>query len=84
MTGRNYGLLKTLVWLATESKGIYCSSQAVCEGMWVNVQLTFVVAAFTEWNKLPQAVTTQDSVTGFRQQLKIFLFPSIVFSPIGF
>ena len=34
----------------------------------------------TEWNKLPQAVRTQDSITGFRQQLKTYLF-SLAYPP---
>ena len=34
----------------------------------------FPVAVPTEWNKRPQAVRTQDSINGFRQQLKTYLF----------
>ena len=33
---------------------------------------SFAVAATREWNKLPQAVRTQDSINGFRQKLKLF------------
>ena len=38
--------------------------------MWVH---SFAVAALTEWNKLPQAVRTWDSINGFRKQLKTYL-----------
>ena len=37
---------------------------------------SFAVATLTEWNKLPQAVRTQDSINGFRQHLKTYLFRS--------
>ena len=35
---------------------------------------SFVNAAPAEWNKLPQAIRTQDSISGFRQHLKTYLF----------
>ena len=35
---------------------------------------SFVNAIPSEWNKLPQAIRTQDSISGFRQQLKMYLF----------
>ena len=31
---------------------------------------SFTVIAPTEWNKLPQAIITMESITGFRKQLK--------------
>ena len=34
----------------------------------------FAVAASMEWNKLPQAIKTMESITGFRKQLKTCLF----------
>ena len=34
---------------------------------------SFVIANFTEWNKVPQAIKTHASVAGFTQQFTIFL-----------
>ena len=35
---------------------------------------SFIVAAPTEWNKLPQDIRTMRSILGFRKQLKIYFF----------
>ena len=35
---------------------------------------SFIVGAPTEWNKLPQAIRVIESISGFRKQLKTFLF----------
>ena len=35
---------------------------------------SFIVGAPTEWNKLPQAIRTIESISGFRKQLKTYLF----------
>ena len=35
---------------------------------------SFIVGALTEWNKLPQAIRTIESISGFRKQLKTYLF----------
>ena len=35
---------------------------------------SFAVAAPVEWNKLPQTVRSQDTISGFRCQLKTYLF----------
>ena len=35
---------------------------------------SFAVAAPVEWNRLPQAVGSQDKIAGFRCQLKTYLF----------
>ena len=35
---------------------------------------SFIVAAPTEWNKLPQAIRTMGSISGFKNQLKTYLF----------
>ena len=35
---------------------------------------SFTVAAPTEWNKRPQAIRTMKSISGFRKQLKTYLF----------
>ena len=35
---------------------------------------SFIVGAPTEWNKLPQAIRTIEGVSGFRKQLKTYLF----------
>ena len=35
---------------------------------------SFTVAAPTEWSKLPQAIRTAGSISGFRTQLKMYLF----------
>ena len=35
---------------------------------------SFIVGAPTEWNKLPQAFRTIESISGFRKQLKKYLF----------
>ena len=42
---------------------------------------SFVVSALTEWDKLPQALRTQDSINGFRQQLKFLGKPTHPHSP---
>ena len=34
----------------------------------------FVVASPIEWNRLPQSVRSQQTITGFRSQLKTYLF----------
>ena len=34
----------------------------------------FIAGAPTEWNKLPQAIRTIESISGFRKQLKTYLF----------
>ena len=39
---------------------------------------SFAAAANTKWNKLPQTIRTQDSINGFRQQLKTYLFRIII------
>ena len=49
---------------------------------------SFTVAAPTEWNKLPQAIRTVGSISGFRKQLKMYLLrlaypPPQPISPIG-
>ena len=49
---------------------------------------SYAVAAPTEWNKLAQAIRTIESISGFRKQLKTFLFrlaypPPWPISPIG-
>ena len=35
---------------------------------------SFIVGALTEWSKLPQAIRTIESISGFRKQLKTYLF----------
>ena len=35
---------------------------------------SFIVTAPTEWNKFPQAIRTMGSISGFRKQLKTYLF----------
>ena len=35
---------------------------------------SFIAGAHTEWNKLPQAIRTIESISGFRKQLKTYLF----------
>ena len=35
---------------------------------------SFIAGAPTEWNKLPQAIRTIESISGFRKQLKTYLF----------
>ena len=35
---------------------------------------SFMVNAPTDWNKLPQAIRTIESISGFRKQLKAYLF----------
>ena len=35
---------------------------------------SFIVVAPTEWNKLPQAIRTMGSISGFRKQFKTYLF----------
>ena len=35
---------------------------------------SFIVADPTQWNKLPQVIRTIESISGFRQQLKTYLF----------
>ena len=35
---------------------------------------SFMAAAPTEWNKLPQVIRTIESISGFRKQLKTYLF----------
>ena len=35
---------------------------------------SFIVGAPTEWNKIPQAIRTIESISGFRKQLKTYLF----------
>ena len=35
---------------------------------------SFIVGDPTEWNKIPQAIRTIESISGFRKQLKTFLF----------
>ena len=42
---------------------------------------SFAIAAPTEWNKLCQAIRTQDSINEFRQQLKTYLF-RLAFPPL--
>ena len=41
---------------------------------------SFIVGAPTEWNKLPQAIRTIESISGFRKQLKTYLF-RLAYSP---
>ena len=35
---------------------------------------SFIIGAPTEWNKLPQAIRTIESISGFRKRLKTYLF----------
>ena len=39
-----------------------------------SVLCSFIVGAPTEWNKLPQAIRAIESTSGFRKQLKTYLF----------
>ena len=41
---------------------------------------SFIAGAPTEWNKLPQAIRTKESISGFRKQLKTYLF-TLAYSP---
>ena len=45
-----------------------------CTLCWKGTRLrSFIAGAPTEWNKLPQAIRTIESISGFRKQLKTYL-----------
>ena len=44
---------------------------------------SFIVAAPTEWNKLPQAIRTIESISSFKKQLKTYLFRLAYTSPVS-
>ena len=62
--------LSALIRLSSLTRGNRLSISLTCP----NKHIGFAVAAPAEWYKLPQTVRSQQTIDGFRSQLKTYLF----------
>ena len=65
--------LSSLIKTSNLTRGNRLSLSSVCPGKTIG-RRGFAMASPTEWNRLPQSVRSQHTVTGFQSQLKTYLF----------
>ena len=65
--------LSSLIKTSSLTHGNRLSLSSVCPRKAIG-RPGFAMASPTEWNRLPQSVLSQHTITGFRSQLKTYLF----------
>ena len=65
--------LPSLIKTSSPTHGNRLSLSSVCPRKTIG-RRGFTMASPTEWNRLPQSVRSQYTITGFRSQLKTYLF----------
>ena len=72
-TKQNYFYLSSLIKTSCLTRGNRLSLSSASHKKAIG-RRGFVVASPIEWNRLPQSVRSQQTITGFRSQLKTYLF----------